>query len=123
MWHALGMARAYSVDLRERLLQARDAGLAPVEIERTLGVSSRTQRRWVQQQRTTGNLTPRCSPGRPPKIGPEAHPALHAQVLATPDATLAEHCAQWAATTGVPVSTATMARHLRRLRLPLKKRA
>jgi transposase len=117
------MARVYSVDLRERLLQARDAGLAPVEIERTLGISTRTQRRWVQQRRTTGDLTPRHSPGRPPKIGPEARPALHAQVLAAPDATLAEHCARWAAATSMQVSTATMARHLRRMRLPLKKRA
>ena len=117
------MARAYSVDLRERLLQARDAGLAPAEIERLLGVSARTQRRWARQQATTGGVAPRRSPGRPPKIGPEADPALRAQVLAHPDATLAEHCRRWAAATGVGVSTATMARHLRRLRLPLKKRA
>jgi transposase len=117
------MARAYSVDLRERLLQARDAGLAPVEIERTLGISRRTQRRWVQQRATTGTLVPGHSSGRRPKIAPAALPALQAQVLATPDATLAAHCAQWAISTGVTLSTATMSRYLRRLRLPLKKRA
>jgi transposase len=116
------MARAYSLDLRERLLQARDAGLAPVEIERLLGISRRTQRRWVRQQATRGTLAPGRSPGRPAKIGPDARPALGAQVLAYPDATLAEHCARWADATGVEVGTATMSRHLRALRLPLKKR-
>lgn len=117
------MARAYSLDLRERLLQARDAGLAPVEIERLLGISRRTQRRWARQQADRGTLAPGRSPGRPPKIAPGARPALRAQVLAHPDATLADHCARWVATTGVAVSTATMARHLRALDLPLKKRA
>jgi transposase len=117
------MARAYSLDLRERLLQARDAGLAPVEIERLLGISRRTQRRWARRQADRGTLAPGRSPGRPPKIAPAAYPALRAQVLAAPDATLAEHCARWAAATGVAVSTATMARHLRALDLPLKKRA
>jgi transposase len=117
------MARAYSLDLRERLLQARDAGLAPVEIERLLGISRRTQRRWVQQRRSTGELAPRHGSGRPPKIAPAALPALEAQVLAAPDATLAEHCARWEATTGVAVATVTMSRYLRRLRLSLKKSA
>lgn len=117
------MARAYSLDLRARLLQARDAGLSPVGIARLLGISRRPQRRWVQQRATTGDLAPRHSPGRPPKIAPTALPALQAQVLAHPDATLAEHCARWAATTGVHLATVTMSRYLRRLRLPLKKRA
>lgn len=117
------MARAFSLDLRERLLQARDAGLAPVEIERLLGISRRTQRRWARQQADRGTLAPGRSSGRPPKIAPTARPALRTQVLAHPDATLAEHCARWAAATGVVVSTATMARYLRALELPLKKRA
>src|SRR5215212_12184529 len=95
-WQAEGMARAYSVDLRERLLQARDAGLAPVEIERLLGISRRTQRRWARQQADRGTLAPGRSTGRPPKIAQAAYPALRAQVVAAPDATLAEHCARWA---------------------------
>lgn len=116
------MPRAYSLDLRERLLQARDAGLAPVAIERTFGISTRTQRRWVPQHAQSGSVAPRTSPGRPLTIGPDDHPALRAQVAAHPDATLAEHCDQWAADTGVRVSPATMCRLLARLELPLKKR-
>ena len=116
------MARPYSLDLRERLLQARDAGLAPVEIERTFGISTRTQRRWVTQQRTTGTLAPRSSPGRPARITPLHLPALRSQVAAHADATLAEHCARFATDQGISVSRATMSRQLAKLGLPLKKR-
>jgi len=44
-------------------------------------------------------------------------------VAARPDATLAEHCAQWATQAAtVPISPTTMGRTLQRLDLPLKKR-
>jgi transposase len=42
-------------------------------------------------------------------------------VRATPDATLAEHCAAWAAAGGARVSPSTMCRLLQRLGWPLKK--
>jgi transposase len=116
------MPRAYSVDLRERTLRARDAGLTAAEVERLLGISPRTQQRWRSAAATPGGLAPRRSPGRPPKLGPAAAAALAAQVAAAPDATLAAHCARWAAAGGVRVSTATMSRRLARLGLPLKKR-
>ena len=122
-----GMPRAYSLDLRERLLRARDAGLSAAEVERTLGVSGRTQRRWTQRVAAGAALAADQPPGRARKIPPDAEAALRGQVAASPDATLADHCARWAATTGatgptVRVSTATMSRTLTRLGLPLKKR-
>jgi transposase len=116
------MPRAYSLDLRERLLRARDAGMAPVAIEHLLGISTRTQRRWAQRAAEDA-LVPGTSPGRPPKIDPTQHAALHRQVVAHADATLAEHCARWEQTTGVRVSTATMSRTLAKLGLSRKKRA
>jgi len=112
------MARAYSVDLRERTVRARDAGLTAAQVERTFGVSARTQQRWRRAAATPGGLVP----GRPPKIGRGGDPALVAQVLADADATLAAHCARWEAERGVPVSTATLSRRLSRLGLPLNKR-
>ena len=115
------MPRAYSVDLRERTLRARDAGLTAAEVERLLGISPRTQQRWRRAGVSPGGLVPGRSPGRPPKIGPSDAPALAAQVAAAPDATLSAHCDRWAAERGVRVSTATMSRRLARLGLPLKK--
>ena len=113
--------KPYPADFRDRLLRALDAGLGRAEASRTFGVPERTMRRWQQQRRETGSVAPKRRVGRRRHIGVAAEPALRAQVAAHPDATLAEHCATWAATQGVVVSTATMSRALARLRLPLKK--
>ncbi len=116
------MARGYSRDLRERLLQALASGLSAVEIARTTGVSASSLRRWKQKQAAGRSLEPGVSPGGPRKIPVSDEPALCAQIAATPDATLAEHCAQWAGDGHGTVSAATMSRALARLDLPLKKR-
>ena len=113
--------KPYSADFRDRLLRALDAGLARAEAARTFGVPERTMRRWQQQRRETGTVAPQRRLGRNRAIGLDAEPALRAQVAAHPDATLAEHCARWAADHGVVVSAATMSRAVARLGLPLKK--
>jgi transposase len=113
--------KQYSVDLRERLLRATDAGLGQAEAARLFGVGATTIKRWQRQRRETGDLAPKPRPGRPPRIGPDRLPALEAQVRAAPDATLAEHCAAWERTQGARVSTATMSRALARLGWPRKK--
>jgi transposase len=91
------------------------------EVARLFDVSEASLYRWRRQQRTRGAVTPGQSSGRARKIPATQEAALRAQVAAQPDATLAEHCAQWAATHGVVVSLATMSRLLQRLGLPLKK--
>ncbi len=117
------MPRGYSRDLRERLLQARTSGLSAAEIERTIGVSASSVRRWVRLQAAGRALEPGRAPGRGRRITTVQEDLLRAQVAAHPDATLAEHSTRWAETTGTdPVSRATMCRALRRLGLPLKKR-
>lgn len=113
--------KQYSVDLRERLLQVVDAGLSQAEATRLLGVSTATLQRWRQQQRQTGSVAPRPRSGRPRSIDRGQEAALLAQVRAAPDATLREHCAQWAVDHGVRLSEATISRALARLGWPLKK--
>ncbi len=115
--------KTYPVAFRERALHALDRGRSLAEVSDLLGVGTATLKRWRRQRRETGALTPKLKPGRPPRIGPDQYAALTAQVEAMPDATLAEHCAAWAADTGVPVSPATMCRLLTKLELPLKKNA
>lgn len=116
------MPRAYSPDLRERLLRAETAGLPAAEIARTTGVSVRSLRRWRTQQTQTGSLAPQRPPGRPPKIPVADRAALVTDVRAHADATLNEHCARWKTDHGVEVSRSTMSRLLTKLDLPLKKR-
>jgi transposase len=113
--------KQYSVDLRERLLRAMDAGLSAAEVTRLCGVSTATLERWRRRQRQSGSVAPLPRPGRPRCIRREAEAALRAQVRSAPDATLREHCAWWAAEQGVVLSEATMSRALARLGWPLKK--
>ena len=115
------MPRAFSLDLRERLLRALASGLSAAEIEQHTGVDATTLRRWRQRQARGESLAPRTAPGRVPLISPAQDDALRAQVAAHPDATLAEHCARWAAEQGQTVSVPTMCRLVRRLGLSLKK--
>jgi len=113
--------KPYSVDLRERLLGAIDAGLSQAEASRLFGVGTSTITRWRQRRRDTGQLAPKPRAGRPPRIGPDQAPVLRRQVAQQPDATLAAHCMQGAAGQGVQMSVATMSRAIRRLGITLKK--
>jgi transposase len=113
--------KAYPAELRTRIVDAVDAGLAPCEAARLFAVSERTIRRYRIQQRQTHDLTPKSSPGRPPRIGAEYAARLRAQVAAQPDATLAQHCAVWEQEHGVSVTIATMSRAIHRLGITLKK--
>ena len=113
--------KQYSVDLRERLLGAIDAGLSQVEAARLFGVSTATLERWRRRQRERGSVAPHPRPGRPRRIAPSQDAALLAQVRAHPDATLVEHCARGETEQGVRLSEATMSRALARLGWPLKK--
>jgi transposase len=117
----LGSMKQYSVDLRERLLRAIDAGLSQAEAARLFGVGTATIARWRQRQRTRGSVAPQPRLGRPRRIGRAQERALLAQVRALPDATLREHCTHWEAAQGMHLSEATMSRALARLGWPLKK--
>ena len=114
--------RPYSPYLRERIVRAVDAGATQAAVAERFGVGRATVQRYVAQRRHQGSLVPRPLPGRAAQIGPVQMAALRAQLDATPDATLAEHCDRWAADQGVRVSVATMQRAIARLRWTRKKR-
>jgi transposase len=115
------MPAAYSRDLRERLLQANDAGRSAAEIARALGVSARTLTRYRALLRQGASLEPKPIPGRPRSLDPDQEALLVAQVADCPDATLAEHRDRLAQEHGLSVSVWTVGRSLRRHGLPLKK--
>jgi len=54
--------KAYSVDMRERVLQATDKGYAREEIMRLFGVSRSTVKRYLKQRSETGNVDIRPIP-------------------------------------------------------------
>jgi transposase len=113
--------RAYSIDLKERLVRAVAAGQPLREAARRFHVAVTTVKRAVVQQRETGSLERKPLPGGPRRIGAEREAALRARLEAAPDATVWEHCAWWAEHFDQQLSEATMWRAMRRLGWTQKK--
>jgi transposase len=116
--------RAYSMDLRERVVAAVDRGTPRKEIVRTMGVSEPTIRRYLRLRRETGSLAPKPPPKPAFSIGQsvEHRRALWKQLEEHNDATLEQHCLLWEGKQGVKVSISTMSRAIGRLGWTLKKR-
>ena len=107
--------RAYSTDLRERIVRVVAEGRPMREAARRFGVSVSAVKRYVVRQQETGSLERKPIPGGPRKIRREQDVILLARLEAEPDATVLEHCAWWAEHQGQEVSEATMWRALHRL--------
>jgi transposase len=114
--------RAYSTDLKERLVRAVADGQPMREAARRFGVAVTTVKRAVVQARETGSLARKPIPGRPRAIRHEQVVLLWARLEAAPDATVEEHCAWWRDQQGQELSVATMWRTIRRLGWTHKKR-
>ena len=71
--------RAYSLDLRERIVRAVDQGYKRADIMNLFGVSRSTIKRYLKQQRETGHVLRKSIHGRPPKQGSPLQAGLVAQ--------------------------------------------
>jgi len=110
--------RAYSMDLRVRVLAACDAGDTTAEVAEAFAVSAAWVRRLKQRRRETGGIGPRA-PARPgPSLAPHAARLL-SLVRECPGQTAAEYRNRL----GVGASVLTVWRMLRRLGLTHKKSA
>jgi transposase len=114
--------KAYSTDLRERIVRAVADGMTKSKAARTFSVSLATVKNYVRQVRTTGSLARKPIPGRPRAIPPAHDAALVAQLRSAHDATLGELRAAWATRSGVTVSAATLSRAIKRLEWTRRKR-
>lgn len=113
--------RAYSEDLRRRIVRAVEQGTHPQEVARILSVSPSSVQRFVRQQRDQGHLRAELPPGRPRLLSEEAERVLVEQVKAHNKASLEEHAAKLAEATGQQVSSMTVQRTLTRLGITRKK--
>jgi len=109
--------RAYSLDLRERVLADFDAGASQIETARKYRVSTRWIYKLRRQRTETGDLRPRRGQTGPPRALAGREEELTELVRQSPDATLEELRQQLTAT----VSAVTVWRALKRLGLTLKK--
>ncbi len=114
--------KAYSQDLRQRVLRAVDQGTSQAAIANTFAVSVATIKRYLKQRRETGQVLPKAIPGRPAKKGVALRQALLPQLQAHADATLEEHCRLWEAEQGFQVSRASISRAIQSLGWTRKKR-
>ena len=107
--------KAYSIDLRERIIESVESGTPREDVAKTYLVSLPTIERYVRLKRETGKLESKPIVGRPSRKGAALHTGLSLQLQAHPDAYLEEHCRMWEERHGMKVSTATMSRAIKRL--------
>jgi transposase len=110
----------YSQDLRQRILETVQRGEGSLrQIARRFLVSLSFVIRLLQTYRRTGSIQPRPHRGgNPAALGPEDLERLRELVRQQPDATLEELRQRL----GVPCSTMTICRALKKLGLPRKKK-
>jgi transposase len=114
--------KAYSQDLRERVLAAiKETTLSQAKIARAFKISQPTLEKWLHRQRATGTCAALPHGGGPPRALAGCEAFIRAQVKKQADITLEELCARVSKAKGVQASPSMMCRELQWLRLPRKK--
>jgi len=113
--------KAYSQDLRERIIKQWQDGSSQGRIAETFSVSLSTVKRYIARYEATGRVAATVQRRMQPRIRDEHQELLSAQVDRLDDATLDVHAAEWERTTGTKVSVQAMSRALKRFGLPRKK--
>jgi len=88
------MAKPYSNDLRERVLDRVDEGHKPVEVARLFSVSERTIWDWLALRKQTGTVDPRQQKFGPDPLLKEDRERILQSVLEQPGLTLAQRQTQ-----------------------------
>ncbi len=113
--------RAYSADLRQRVVSGVEQGKRPEEVAETFEISSASVRRFVKQKREQGHVRSQLPPGRPRTSSAGYEAELVKQVEEHKDASLKEHAEMLGEATGRRVSLMTVQRTLLRLGITRKK--
>src|SRR5919112_2612618 len=106
---------AYSLDLREKIVESVKKGVPWAETARRFGVDRATVKRYCKLLAERGSLERRKAPGRAPKLDEKAKRLLLEDLERRPWATHSQGVQFLFATCGVSVSEATVCRTLRLL--------
>jgi transposase len=112
---------AYSLDLREKIVESVKKGVPKAETARRFGVDRATVKRYCKQLDVRGTLEPRKAPGKKPKLDEKAMKLLVEDLEQRPWATHSQRAEFLFAMLGVRVSEATVCRAVRRLNRSRKK--
>jgi transposase len=106
---------AYSMDLREKIVESVKKGVPKTETARRFGVVRATVKRYCKLLDERGTLEPGKAPGRAPKLDQKARKLLVEDLEERPWATHSQMAEYLFAVCGVRVSEATVCRTLGRL--------
>jgi transposase len=112
---------AYSLDLREKIVESVKRGVPKAETARRFGVDRATVKRYCNQLDERATLEPRKAPGKKPKLDEKATKLLAKDLEERPWATHSQRAEFLFAVSGVSVSEATVCRAVRRLSRSRKK--
>ena len=112
---------AYSLDLREKIVESVKKGVPKAQTARRFGVDRATVKRYCKQLDERGTLEPRKAPGKAPKLDEKARKLLLEDLQERPWATHSQRAEYLFAVCGVSVSEATVCRTLGRLSRSRKK--
>lgn len=117
------MPRAYSGDLRARVLAAAHAGLPHGAVAARFAVGESTVRGWLRRERLTGSAAPKPhGGGAGPLVAGAAAQVLRELVAERDDRTLAELAAGLSERAGVAAGLMSVWRACKRLDLRRKKK-
>jgi transposase len=106
---------AYSLDLRKRIVEAKERGMPTTEVARTFGVGLSTVKRYAATAREGRSLAPKKRPGSKPKLDEVARKLLEGDLEERPAATLPQRREFLSRVAGARVSDSTVSRTLKRL--------
>jgi transposase len=116
--------KAYSEDLRTKIVEALQRGMNKSEAARTFGVSRSSVKRYAKLATNGESLAPKKNPGKRLKIDETARKLLEADLEERPTATLYQRCHYLRTIAGVEVSQSTLSRMInKRLQWSRKKGA
>jgi transposase len=113
--------KAYSEDLRKKIVEALQRGSPKTEAACSFGVSLSSVKRYARIARQGGSLVPKKGSGRPREIGKEVEKLLEEDVKERPSATISDRRRFLERLTGKTLSDSTVRRLLRRLGFSRKK--
>ena len=113
--------KAYSEDLREKIVDAIGRGMPKAQAARTFGVGISTVKRYVSKARRGESLEPGKAPGKRPKMDERLRKLLEEDLKERPFVTLRERCDYVEAISGLSVRRSTMCRAIARIGSTRKK--
>ena len=113
--------KAYSEDLRQKIVAALERGMSKGEAARLFSVSLSSIKRYARTAREGRSLAPKKRAGRPPKINEWTKQLLKADMKERPAASVSDRRRFLAHLTGMQLSDSTVWRLLKRLGFSRKK--